>query len=146
MEKRGLILDMVNNPSKYEPKPPVITKHQETKTEDIIFQNEEEQDPTALVGVIVVKQEGKNGTRTITTEYTYADGVQISSKIIGDNTISPVTKITVVGTKAPEPDDGEPEPPVVVPDPIVPPEAHVGWLVQLIRAIIKAILSIVGKK
>ena len=131
---------MINNPAKYEPKPPVITKENKTTTEDIAFQTEEQHDDTALVGSVVVKQDGKNGARTIITEYTYSDGNLVGSRVVSDTTVPPVTKIIVIGTKQPEPVDNQPEPPVVAPPTPDNGENIKSWIERLIGWI-KEILS-----
>jgi len=128
MEKRNLIVDMINNPKKYEPKPipkPVITTKEEIKSETIPYTKENVDDERLLVGDNRIIP-GHVGTRTIVYTVTYTDGKETKRVVKSDETTEPVNEITVIGT-------------LVVPEP--PKPIDTSWLDKLIRGFVKFIMK-----
>ena len=84
-------------------KPVVTTK---TSTEVVPFETVTQNDANLPKGQTKVIQEGVNGERTVTTEFTTTNGVT-TSKVVGSSiTKQPINKIIAVGTKeevAPQP-------------------------------------------
>ena len=84
-------------------KPVVTTK---TSTEVVPFETVTQNDANLPKGQTKVLQEGVNGERTVTTEFTTTNGVT-TSKVVGSSiTKQPINKIIAVGTKeevAPQP-------------------------------------------
>lgn len=87
------------DPAKYTEKKPVITTKQMTAVTAIEFNTERVLEPSLEVGVEIVSQEGKAGSRTVVTEHTYTDGKETSKKVISDKTVAAIDKIILVGTK-----------------------------------------------
>ena len=84
-------------------KPVVTTK---SSTEVVPFETVTQNDANLPKGQTKVLQEGVNGERTVTTEFTTTNGVT-TSKVVGNSiTKQPINKIIAVGTKeevAPQP-------------------------------------------
>lgn len=91
-----------------EPKKPDPPKKKEvvystkdiTETESIPYSSSKQNDANTPVGETYVIQEGKEGSRTITTRIYYADGVETGREVISNVvTVKPVNEIIGVGTK-----------------------------------------------
>lgn len=81
---------------------PVITKRTVTASEAIPYSTKRVQDPTLAEGTTQVTTQGVPGTKTVTYEVTFTDGVQTSKKLIDEVvTTAPVTEVITVGTEAP---------------------------------------------
>lgn len=104
-EQRDTVVDMINNPDKWnaklfpveEPKPVVEVKI-ETKTVPIPFATVKIPDNTLLEGTEKVTQEGINGSTVTTTAVTYTDGKETARVQTGASNIPAVDKIIHVGT------------------------------------------------
>lgn len=105
MEQRDKLVDMINNPAKWNlklwpPAPkPVITTKTEVKTTPIPFEKQTAEDPTKTITETI--SIGVNGSRTITYTVTYTDGKETARVIKSDVTVPSVPEITVIGTYVP---------------------------------------------
>lgn len=86
------------------PKPkPVIKTHQISETQPVPFTTETVEDSKLEKGKNELRQVGIDGVRTILTDITTKDGVEIERKIVSDVvTTKPTNQITAVGTKLPD--------------------------------------------
>ncbi|WP_170154372.1 G5 domain-containing protein [Protaetiibacter intestinalis] len=101
-------LPQTNSPSRASsPEPtrtPAVTEKVIVVTEPVAFEHTTQDDPNRDVGSSAVVQQGADGTRSITYEVTYVDGVESSRIATGDEiTVAPVPEITAVGTRQPAP-------------------------------------------
>ena len=79
-----------------------VTKKQKTETQAVPFTTETRSTSELYKGESRVAQQGVNGVKEITLEYTYHDGVQVSCAQVGEKVVTePVTKIVENGTKQP---------------------------------------------
>lgn len=79
-----------------------VEKRTVTETAAIPYSTRRVNDPTLAKGKTKVKTAGVNGVKTRTYELTYTDGVQTAKTLISEVvTKQPVTKVILVGTKAP---------------------------------------------
>lgn len=79
-----------------------VTKKQKTETQAVPFTTETRSTSELYTGESRVAQQGVNGVKEITLEYTYHDGVQVSCAQVGEKVVTePVTKIVENGTKQP---------------------------------------------
>ncbi|HIV67631.1 MAG TPA: G5 domain-containing protein [Candidatus Butyricicoccus stercorigallinarum] len=79
-----------------------VTKKQKTETQAVAFTTETRSTSELYTGESRVAQQGVNGVKEITLEYTYHDGVQVSCVQIGEEIITePINKIVENGTKQP---------------------------------------------
>ncbi len=77
-----------------------MTSGQVLETSPIPFTSVTKSDPNAYVGTKRVAQQGRNGTLTRTYRLTFADGVQQSKTLAGEQvTQAPVQQIVMVGSK-----------------------------------------------
>ena len=108
MEKRALIVDMINNPAKYEPKVPVVTVKEETRTERIHFQQLEQSEPSLPLGERVTAVKGVDGIVTVIEVVTLTDGKE-TSRVTKSRTITtqPIDEIILVGTKTKDQEQDE---------------------------------------
>lgn len=115
-EQRAKVVDMINNPKKWNdllwPPAPVITTKDVTDTIAIPFDKTTIEDPTLPKGELRIQQVGQNGKRTTVTRITYSDGKEIKREVISDTRIEPVAQITLLGTYV--------EPPIPPVNPIEP--------------------------
>ena len=82
------------------PKVPIVEKPELKVTKEVIpFETIEQNDDTLPKGQTKVIRDGVNGERTILTEVSTVDGVQISKVVDNSITTQPVNKIVAVGTK-----------------------------------------------
>lgn len=144
-EQRDKLVDMINNPDKWNkqlwPPTPVITKKEVTTTESVPFSKESREDNTLPKGEIKILHPGVNGVRTIVTEITYTDGKETSRKVLSNKiTTQPITEVTLIGTYV-EP----PKPPV---DPIDPGDGEdaASWLSRVWVWIMEILKSFTFKK
>ena len=106
---------------------PVITTKDVTTTQVVPFEKKIVKDTAKDIGYSKITTAGVNGIRTIVTTITYTDGKQTSTKVKSDTiTKQPVTEVTTVGTKQPEP--------VPTPDPNFF-EKFIVWLLEKIKTI-----------
>ena len=71
----------------------------DTRTESIPFSTTEQKDSTLAYGQNRIAKKGIDGTRTITYEVTYVDGVETERKEIKNQiTSAPVAQVMIVGT------------------------------------------------
>jgi hypothetical protein len=71
-----------------------------TETQPIPFTRRTVEDPALPQGGRTVRTPGVAGERTLTYEVSYANGVEVGRKLIGDKvTRQPVTEVVAVGTK-----------------------------------------------
>jgi glycerophosphoryl diester phosphodiesterase len=83
---------------------PIITTQDVTETQPIPYQQTTVEDPTLPIGTSVVTQQGADGVETIVYTVTYTDGVETDRVVKSDDvTTAPITQITNVGTKQPDP-------------------------------------------
>lgn len=76
----------------------------ESKTEPVPYESTTQNDPTMPAGTSVVATPGVNGVRTRSYQVTYLDSVETGRVEIANTiTTQPVTQVTKVGTKQPEP-------------------------------------------
>lgn len=112
-EQRDTIVDMINNPDKWNaklfpatPPAPVIITKTETRTEPVAFSRRTYTDSTLANGVIKITQKGIDGVKTFTYSVTYTDGKETTRKLVSEAiTTKPVEELTVVGTYLPPLDD-----------------------------------------
>lgn len=79
-----------------------VTKKQKTETQEVPFTTETRSTDELYTGESRVAQQGVNGVKEVTKEYTYHDGVQVSCVQIGEKIVTePVAKIVENGTKQP---------------------------------------------
>lgn len=114
MEERDKLVDMVNNPAKWNatlfppaPPKPVITTKEEITTEHIPFTIKDTGDPTLPENEVKVSVQGVDGVVTLVTTVTYTDGKE-TSRVAKTRTITtqPIEQIVLHGTKKPViPDD-----------------------------------------
>lgn len=78
---------------------PSTETKQETKEEVIIFSAKTIDDSSLAAGETKVSQEGKNGKIIHYFEVTYTDGKETGRKLLKDERVESVEKITVRGTK-----------------------------------------------
>lgn len=84
-------------PPATEPKVEVKT---DVVTESIPFEKTTVQDNSLEKGKTVLRTVGVNGTKTLTYEITFTDGVQTDKKLVKEETTTPpVTEVTALGTK-----------------------------------------------
>lgn len=120
-EQRNTLIDMINNPEKWNnilwpPKPKPVVKVVENIVETVIpFKQTTAEDPTSEVDRIVTA--GVNGKRRIVYEVTYTDGKETSRKVKSDVTQPAVDQVTTLGTYV---KPVEPEKPVEQPQPVEP--------------------------
>ena len=116
-ENRDKLVDMVNNPDKWNkelfpstPPTPVITTRNETTETPVAFTTTTKDDNTLPIGERRIETAGQNGVRTVITKITYQDGNEIKRETISDSvTKNPVTEVVLVGTKVePVPQDPTP--------------------------------------
>lgn len=154
-EQRDTLVDMINNPAKWNavlwPIAPVATTTTETQEIVIPFDTEAVNDPDLQKGTQETRRTGVNGKRIIVTQITKTDGKETSRKVISDTTTPPVSMIRAIGTKekvseAPNPDPELPENPEDGSEPIPEPETpNVDqaplwtWLKKLINRIVQLI-------
>jgi hypothetical protein len=82
--------------------PPKVEVRTVTETQTIPFGQTTVNDPTLAKGTQKVKTQGVAGSKKITYEVTYTDGVETGRKVVGEViTKTPVTKVTAIGTKEP---------------------------------------------
>lgn len=108
MEKRDLIVDIINNPAKYEPKVPIITIKEETRTERIHFQQIEQDEPNLPLGERQTAVKGVDGIVTVIDVVTLTDGKE-TSRVTKSRTITkqPVDEVILIGTKTEKQDKEE---------------------------------------
>jgi len=74
----------------------------ETVQEEIPFETERVENPDAVSGNETVIQEGQSGTKELSYEVVYENGVEVSRELLSETIISaPVNRIVEVGTAAP---------------------------------------------
>lgn len=79
-----------------------VKKEQKVEEVPIAFKTVTQQDANLLKGKQKTLQEGKKGTKTITKELVYEDGVLVSEKVLGEAVAAAsVNKIVAVGSKNP---------------------------------------------
>lgn len=142
-EQRDKVVDMINNPDKWNavlfpPQPTVVTK-EEIVTETIPFSTEKTPHDRLPVGQTKVIVEGETGVKTITYAVTYTNGKETSRTLKSEAvTKPPVNEVIAVGTSV------EPVPPT---DPT--PETNTpdtrSW-VELLRELLKRLLDWVTGK
>ncbi len=77
-----------------------VSKRQETEEQSIDYETVYEDSEDLYEGETEVKQEGENGTRTITYEITYVDGEEDTRTVVSDEvTKEAVDEIILVGKK-----------------------------------------------
>lgn len=82
---------------------PVVETKTETKTEQIPFAKTTVQDANLAAGTRKVRTKGVPGTKTITYEVTYTDGVATGRKVLrSEVTRKPVTEVVAIGTRQPQ--------------------------------------------
>lgn len=125
------------------PKPdPVITTKDVTTTKAVPFDSTTVEDDTKEVGYSEITTVGVNGVETIVTRTTYSDGNPTGSQVVSDSvTTAPVTQVTTVGTKQPDPTP-DPDP---TPEPTPEPEKPTNWLAALVAAVTKFLTEFFGK-
>lgn len=108
MEKIPLIVDMINNPAKYESKVPVIVNKEETRTERIHFQQIEQDEPNLPLGERQTAVKGVDGIVTVIDVVTLTDGKE-TSRVTKSRTITtqPIDEIILVGTKTKDQEQDE---------------------------------------
>jgi len=80
-----------------------VTKELSAETVPIEFETVTQKDANLLKGKQQVVQEGKEGTKVITTEKVYEDGVLVSEKAVGETVqAESVKKVVAIGSKVPE--------------------------------------------
>jgi hypothetical protein len=80
--------------------PPKIEVKEDVKTDEIVFETQQQDDPTLEKAQTKVKQEGKNGAQVTVSKVTYTDGKETNRAIVSQSiTVQPVTKIVLIGTK-----------------------------------------------
>jgi hypothetical protein len=131
---------------------PNVTTNDVTTTDTIPFSEVTQEDSMLPVGQTQTVQAGVNGTRTIVTRTTYADGNATGSEVISDVTVQPQAHIVSNGTYVARPPVVDPPvtPPVVTPpiNPVPPVESTNttdNWLVNLIKVILQSLLNIFRK-
>ncbi len=88
------------------PAPVVVTKRV-VETRKVAFRKVTVEDPGLAKGKRVVSTRGVAGSRQLTYEVTLTDGVQTGKRLVRQVTVKqPVTQVTSVGTKEPEPSGG----------------------------------------
>lgn len=110
-EQRDTIVDMINNPDKWNkklwpptPPAPVITTKTETRKEAVPYTSKTIEVDHLGVNVKEITQKGVNGERTITTSITYKDGVEIKREdTTAQITRWPIEEIISVGKYRPMP-------------------------------------------
>ena len=104
-EQREKIVDMINNPGKWNdilwPKDKVEVKI-ETKEEVLPFGTVELTDNTLPTGEIKVVEAGRDGLKVITYNVTYTNGVETKREKVNEDITQPVHKRVLVGTKTPD--------------------------------------------
>ena len=76
-----------------------VVYKEETKTEEIAFETEEEKSSSLAEGTTEVTQEGVKGEKTVTYQVKYVDGKEESREKVSEKvTKEPVKKIVTVGT------------------------------------------------
>ncbi|MEV1329880.1 G5 domain-containing protein [Micromonospora costi] len=79
---------------------PVVETRTVTQTQKVGYKTKTINDPSLPKGTKKVTTRGVPGTRTLTYEVTYTDGVQTAKKLIrSEVTKAPVTQVVRVGTK-----------------------------------------------
>lgn len=85
-----------------EPKPdPVVEVKEKANTEKIEFETIEEEDSSLEKGKTKIKQKGINGSKEVTYDVTYTDGMETDRKPTGEEKVTkePVDEIILIGTK-----------------------------------------------
>ena len=108
---RSVTTEPINEITTIGTKPvPVIEVVEETETEVIPFEKETVEDDTFDVGYEEVTQEGVDGVETVIYDVTYTDGVETDrTEKSRSVTTEPITEITTIGTKEPDPEEPEDE-------------------------------------
>ena len=84
----------------------VVVK-EEQQTQSVAFTRETKEDNTIPKGETQIKQQGKDGVRTVVYEVTYTNGAETKRVVKSDKvTTQPVTEITLVGTYEKPSNDG----------------------------------------
>jgi len=84
---------------------PVTTEKTGTTPGVIPFPKTNENDPNLAQGQTKIKQSGTDGIKQVKVKVTYVDGKETKRVPLPDVvTLQPVTEITLIGTKVPEPD------------------------------------------
>ena len=97
---------VVSVPPSTKPAPVVVTKRV-VETRKVAFRKVTVEDPGLAKGKRVVSTRGVAGSRQLTYEVTLTDGVQTGKRLVRQVTVKqPVTQVTSVGTKEPEPSGG----------------------------------------
>lgn len=97
---------------------PDITTQDITQTDPVAFTEVTQDDPTSPVGTSKTVQIGTNGSHTVVTRVTYADGIQTGSEVISDTTVPATSHIISIGSDVTAPSI----PPVTDPTiPSIPP-------------------------
>ncbi len=79
-----------------------VTKKEKTETQAIPFTTETRATDELYTGDTRVAQQGVNGSKEITLEYTYHDGVQVSCTQTNEEVVTePIAQIVETGTKQP---------------------------------------------
>ena len=77
-----------------------VTYQEVTVTEDIAFQNTNENDSSLYIGQKKVKVAGKNGRQEVTKRQKLVDGEVVEETVLSTNVLEePVSQITLVGTR-----------------------------------------------
>lgn len=106
---------MVSPPTPTQPAAPVVETKTVTETQPIAFTEKTVNDSSLAKGTRQTRTAGVNGSKTLTYEVTYTNGVETGRKLVNEVvTQQPVNQLTAVGTKvAAQP----PAPPVSTCDP-----------------------------
>ncbi len=146
-EQRDKLVDMINNPDKWNkllwppaPPKPVITTKDITQETKIAFTSETVEDSSLPEGERRIKRVGAEGLRTVTTRITYTDGKETKREVIWDNTVPPVNEIVLVGTYV--------EPPLPPENPLEPGDGEDArsWIVRLFVWISELLTKFTFKK
>jgi resuscitation-promoting factor RpfB len=79
---------------------PVVEKKRITETQTIPFSTRNVNDPSLAKGTKKVRTKGVAGSKTITYDVTYSDGVETARTVVSSKVIKqPVTQVVAVGTK-----------------------------------------------
>lgn len=107
-EQRDKVVDMINNPAKWNAILwPTETSKEETITQAIPFLKSEQKDNTLPKGETKISVAGVPGELKTTYKITYVNGVETKREKVSEVvTKQPVTQITLVGTYEKPSDDG----------------------------------------
>jgi hypothetical protein len=79
---------------------PSVDKQTVTETQPVPFTSKQVNDSSLAQGTTKVRTKGVNGTKTVTFEVTFTNGVQTSKTMVSEKvTKQPVTEVIAVGTK-----------------------------------------------